>query len=793
MILINRYGGAVPATFAVTDAVALFDDAFFHKIPPLSFPATWARIKRSSLGSSVHASGLEPHTKYEFRSRPNGHSSNGEWSIISQLTTAEGIPGPIKELQIYSQNSTYAVFTWSSPSTPRGGLQGYLITVQGMRSYNESFNYQKEISITRSQTSGFINRNITIRTVFPATTYNICIRAMNNRYTGPCTNISITNDAKPPLKPEELTVQESTIIHSKLRLMFRPVPDSNGPVTKYQVIVFIRLRSSDILPSNFTKLSDFKTAMANGLSFYVAMELGRINTTFEFDVGDGLASAGFFNAPLDTGLNYTVFIRAVTVWNGKTYYGPLSFVDINRYPINEKPVLATGGQSARSITIKLPVFNEAVQYVRVMVQKVKNANDNLLHLSHYQEANLTTYTDAKTEGFVTPYVTAELSKASVEGLDRFVIGDSKTTSRLKRYSKRSVSQSQSVTEYLNGPLEPESRYAVSFRAYHSQVVYFSSDWSAPIMTSSLPTIAPAPKGSSAGLIAGIVICVLVVPIFIMLGVVLWRRHKNSPKLNYRFSTMELVSNGGSVKAHDNGSFADDVFESSGKFVLDHPTDFSHPPVPITEFPDYLAKMKERDYCFEDEFEELGDDIAREKQAAKKEENKDRNREKSAVPYDCFRVILHNRKNNQSDYINASLIDSYSKKNAYIASQTPLRDYINDFWDMVWQHDVRTIVVLSHPLDTDKESTPCYWPSSYNSTHYGNVVVKCEDATVDEIADVRGFSIRVANFAERIVRLFQFKKWPERGIPDSADEIFRLRDQVNQWNTGKQGPVVVQCR
>ena len=48
----------------------------------------------------------------------------------------------------------------------------------------------------------------------------------------------------------------------------------------------------------------------------------------------------------------------------------------------------------------------------------------------------------------------------------------------------------------------------------------------------------------------------------------------------------------------------------------------------------------------------------------------------------------------SDYINASFIDGYRYRNAYVATQGPLTETIDDFWRMLWEHNSTIIVMLT---------------------------------------------------------------------------------------------------
>ena len=87
-------------------------------------------------------------------------------------------------------------------------------------------------------------------------------------------------------------------------------------------------------------------------------------------------------------------------------------------------------------------------------------------------------------------------------------------------------------------------------------------------------------------------------------------------------------------------------------------------------------------------------------------NKSYNQDQVAVPYDLNRVVL---KNSSKDYINATKFKTDDL--AYVITQSPLKETINDFWNMVWQENANVIVMLN-PLDDNGKGKPrsiAYWP------------------------------------------------------------------------------------
>ncbi len=76
-------------------------------------------------------------------------------------------------------------------------------------------------------------------------------------------------------------------------------------------------------------------------------------------------------------------------------------------------------------------------------------------------------------------------------------------------------------------------------------------------------------------------------------------------------------------------------------------------------------------------------------------NKFKNRLVNILPYESSRVCLQPVRGIEgSDYINASFIDGYRYRGAYIATQGPLAETVEDFWRMLWEHNSTIIVMLT---------------------------------------------------------------------------------------------------
>lgn len=76
-------------------------------------------------------------------------------------------------------------------------------------------------------------------------------------------------------------------------------------------------------------------------------------------------------------------------------------------------------------------------------------------------------------------------------------------------------------------------------------------------------------------------------------------------------------------------------------------------------------------------------------------NNYKNRLVNVLPYETTRVVLSTLRGIEgSDYINASWIDGYRTQRAYIATQAPLAETLDDFWRMIWETRCSLIVMLT---------------------------------------------------------------------------------------------------
>ncbi|XP_076090535.1 receptor-type tyrosine-protein phosphatase delta-like isoform X5 [Mytilus galloprovincialis] len=176
-------------------------------------------------------------------------------------------------------------------------------------------------------------------------------------------------------------------------------------------------------------------------------------------------------------------------------------------------------------------------------------------------------------------------------------------------------------------------------------------------------------------------------------------------------------------------------------------------------------------------------------------NKFKNRLVNILPYESTRVSLHPiRGVDGSDYINASFIDGYRYRQAYVATQGPLAETAEDFWRMLWEHNSTIIVMLTKLREMGREKCHQYWPSERSARYQYFVVDPMAEYDMPSYM-LREFKVTDARDGQsRTIRQFQFTDWPEQGVPKSGEGFIDFIGQVHKTKEqfGQEGPICVHC-
>ncbi|KAI5360816.1 Putative tyrosine-specific protein phosphatase [Septoria linicola] len=229
------------------------------------------------------------------------------------------------------------------------------------------------------------------------------------------------------------------------------------------------------------------------------------------------------------------------------------------------------------------------------------------------------------------------------------------------------------------------------------------------------------------------------------------------------------------------------------------------------------------------------------------EKGNKNRYNNIWPFEHSRVRLQGIPSHGCDYFNASHIKAAWSNKRYISTQAPIPATFNDFWNVIWQQDVRVVVMLTAEKEGAQVKAHNYWdqkqygqihldflsekraslepsrihkahqkrPSAVkrNSTKSQNPGVPLatidtkEDKNEQPYVTVRKFTISHDRFPfepMREITQLQYSSWPDFGAPAHPAHLLGLVEQTNAVvrATGKvarssepedsERPVLVHC-
>ncbi|XP_011501448.1 PREDICTED: tyrosine-protein phosphatase 69D isoform X2 [Ceratosolen solmsi marchali] len=176
-----------------------------------------------------------------------------------------------------------------------------------------------------------------------------------------------------------------------------------------------------------------------------------------------------------------------------------------------------------------------------------------------------------------------------------------------------------------------------------------------------------------------------------------------------------------------------------------------------------------------------------------EENRNKNRSELVIPYDRNRVILTPIPGKEhSTYINASFIEGYDNSESFIITQDPLESTIADFWRMISEQCISTIVMLSD-LAEGPRKCPRYWPD--DEVSYDHIRVRYIQSESCPYFTRRELCVSNTKVDENIVvTQYQYHGWPtvEGEVPEVTRGLIELIDQTQTNNTESSGPLAIHC-
>lgn len=178
------------------------------------------------------------------------------------------------------------------------------------------------------------------------------------------------------------------------------------------------------------------------------------------------------------------------------------------------------------------------------------------------------------------------------------------------------------------------------------------------------------------------------------------------------------------------------------------------------------------------------------------ERGDKNRYNNIWPFENARVRLQDLTYTTSDYVNASYLHVKDSAKHYIATQGPLPGTTRDFWQMVWENDVRVVIMLTKTVEGGQNKCHPYWEDEKMMAPYHlDLLEQVERGTSGNDADTV-LTIRKFNLTDtakplappREITHIQFPEWPDFYVI-GPDAILSLIKEVNIAQSNVETPAV----
>ncbi|EYC04485.1 hypothetical protein Y032_0087g2037 [Ancylostoma ceylanicum] len=189
-----------------------------------------------------------------------------------------------------------------------------------------------------------------------------------------------------------------------------------------------------------------------------------------------------------------------------------------------------------------------------------------------------------------------------------------------------------------------------------------------------------------------------------------------------------------------------------------------------------------------EFSTLPQPDMRDCKACMAPENQKKNRYSNIPCLDSSRILLNIlRPDSGSGYIHANRIEHPTFRNKYIITQGPLPSTIASFWEMIWQENVSSVVMLCQTIEDGRRKCAEYFSTKMDyPVIYGQFTVVVKDQKWEDSFITSTLEIEFEQESSRTITHYQWREWTDFKAP-CDQTIITLLQKVR----GKSA-VVVHC-
>ncbi len=188
------------------------------------------------------------------------------------------------------------------------------------------------------------------------------------------------------------------------------------------------------------------------------------------------------------------------------------------------------------------------------------------------------------------------------------------------------------------------------------------------------------------------------------------------------------------------------------------------------------------------------------------ENKKKNKYPNHIPYDDTRALRHQ----EGFYYNASEVITPSQ--LYIVAAAPQENTVDDFWRLIIDNDIETVVSLVTPYEKGKHNLVEYWSTTHlpHKTRDNWTISLLSDSLCREkfpqkkspspnpCIYLRRFSLEKKNMnpalsKKKNITQIHYWNWPDGGTPDEElfQDLLHIVDSVTSRHSGVK-PILVHC-